>query len=174
MSKILRYAAAGVAMASLGVASTATAATSDSADVTAEILTALSVAVDPTDNTLDFGQIAPGASAVNIVVAPDGTLTGGCPTAVICAGATNAPSFDIVGNPGALVFVTFTNASESLSNGTDTMTVSSFTTSLTGDQVTLDATTGEASFTVGGSLAVAASQAAGVYNGTLEVNVAYN
>jgi hypothetical protein len=61
-----------------------------------------------------------------------------------------------------------------LSNGSDTMTVSSFTTSLASNQVTLDATTGEASFTVGGSLAVAASQAAGVYNGTLEVNVAYN
>ena len=48
MSKILRYAAAGMAMASLGVASTANAATSDTADVTAEILTALSVAVEAT------------------------------------------------------------------------------------------------------------------------------
>jgi hypothetical protein len=110
MSKILHYAAAGVAMASLGVASTANAATSDTADITAEILTALSVAVDATDNTLDFGQIAPGGSLANVVVGPDGNLTGGCPAVVICAGATNAPTFDIVGNPSALVFVTFTNA----------------------------------------------------------------
>ena len=172
MSKILRYAAAGVAMASLGVASTANAATSDTADVTAEILTALSVAVDPADNTLDFGQIAPGASAATIVVAPDGTMTGGCPTQVICAGSTNAPSFDVVGNPNALVYVTFTNASETLSNGTDSMTVDTFTTD-GGGQLTLDGS-GDGSFTVGGSLAVAASQAAGVYTGTLEVNVAYN
>ena len=172
MSKILRYAAAGMAMASLGVASTANAATSDTADVTAEILTALSVAVDPADNTLDFGQIAPGASAATIVVAPDGTMTGGCPTQVICAGSTNAPSFDIVGNPNALVYVTFTNASETLSNGTDSMTVDTFTTD-GGGQLTLDGS-GDGSFTVGGSLAVAASQAAGVYTGTLEVNVAYN
>ena len=172
MSKILRYAAAGMAMASLGVASTANAATSDTADVTAEILTALSVAVDPADNTLDFGQIAPGASAATIVVAPDGTMTGGCPTAVICAGSTNAPSFDVVGNPNALVYVTFTNASETLSNGTDSMTVDTFTTD-GGGQLTLDGS-GDGSFTVGGSLAVAASQAAGVYTGTLEVNVAYN
>ena len=172
MSKILRYAAAGMAMASLGVASTATAATSDTADVTAEILTALSVAVDPADNTLDFGQIAPGASAATIVVAPDGTMTGGCPTQVICAGSTNAPSFDVVGNPNALVYVTFTNASETLSNGTDSMTVDTFTTD-GGGQLTLDGS-GDGSFTVGGSLAVAASQAAGVYTGTLEVNVAYN
>ena len=173
MSNILRYAAAGVAMASLGVASTATAATSDTAEVTAEILTALSVAVDPTDNTLDFGQIAPGATGATIVVAPDGTMTGGCPTQVICAGSTNAPSFDIVGNPNALVYVTFTGTSSTLSNGTDSMTVDTYTTSLTGGQVTLDGS-GDASFTVGGSLAVAASQAAGVYTGTLEVNVAYN
>ena len=172
MSKILRYAAAGMALASLGVASTANAATSDTADVTAEILTALSVAVDPADNTLDFGQIAPGASAATIVVAPDGTMTGGCPTQVICAGSTNAPSFDVVGNPNALVYVTFTNASETLSNGTDSMTVDTFTTD-GGGQLTLDGS-GDGSFTVGGSLAVAASQAAGVYTGTLEVNVAYN
>ena len=172
MSKILRYAAAGRAMASLGVASTANAATSDTADVTAEILTALSVAVDPADNTLDFGQIAPGASAATIVVAPDGTMTGGCPTQVICAGSTNAPSFDVVGNPNALVYVTFTTASETLSNGTASMTVDTFTTD-GGGQLTLDGS-GDGSFTVGGSLAVAASQAAGVYTGTLEVNVAYN
>ena len=171
MSKILRYAAAGMAMASLGVASTANAATSDTADVTAEILTALSVAVDPADNTLDFGQIAPGASAATIVVAPDGTMTGGCPTQVICAGSTNAPSFDVVGNPNALVYVTFTNASETLSNGTDSMTVDTFTND-GGGQLTLDGS-GDGSFTVGGSLAVAASQAAGVYTGTLQVNVAY-
>jgi len=172
MSKILHYAAAGVAMASLGVASTANAATSDTADVTAEILTALSVAVDASDNTLDFGQIAPGATAATIVVAPDGTMTGGCPTQVICAGSTNAPSFDVVGNPNALVYVTFTNASETLSNGTDSMTVDTFTTDGSG-QLTLDGA-GEGSFTVGGSLGVAASQAAGTYTGTLEVNVAYN
>jgi hypothetical protein len=173
MSKILRYAAAGMAMASLGVASTATAATSDTADVTAEILTALSVAVDPADNTLDFGQIAPGGSAATIVVAPDGTMTGGCPTAVICAGSINAPSFDVVGNPNALVYVTFTNASETLENAAlDTMTVGTFTTDGSGS-LTLDGA-GVGEFTVGGSLTVAASQPAGVYTGTLEVNVAYN
>ena len=173
MSKILRYAAAGMAMASLGVASTANAATSDTADVTAEILTALSVAVDPADNTLDFGQIAPGASAATIVVAPDGTMTGGCPTQVICAGSTNAPSFDVVGNPNALVYVTFTNASETLENAAlDTMTVGTFTTDGSGS-LTLDGA-GVGEFTVGGSLTVAASQPAGVYPGTLEVNVAYN
>lgn len=171
MSKILRYAAAGVAMASFGIASTANAATSDTADVTAEILTALSVTVDPTDNTLDFGQIAPGASLANVVVAPDGSVT--CDAAVICSGTTDAPTFDVVGSPSALVYITFTNASETLSNGTDTMAVSSFTTDQASDQLTLDGS-GDGSFTVGGSLAVGASQAAGVYTGTLEVNVAYN
>jgi hypothetical protein len=174
MSKILRYAAAGMAMASLGVASTATAATSDTADVTAEILTALSVTVDPTDNTLDFGAIAPGASAATVVVAPNGTLTT-CPVAVICDMASNAPAFDVVGNPNALVYVTFTNATETLTNlALDTMSVGAFTTNAgVANQLTLDGS-GVGSFTVGGSLTVGASQAAGVYTGTLEVNVAYN
>ena len=173
MSKLLRYTAAGVAVASLGLASTANAATSASADATAEILTALSVAVDAADNTLDFGTIAPGATAANVVVAPDGSLAGGCPSAVVCGGTPNAPTFDVVGATNAQVYITFTNASETLTSGTDTMTVSSLTTSETSDQLTLDGT-GNGSFTVGGSLAVAASQAAGVYSGTLEVNVAYN
>ena len=174
MSQILRIAAAGIAMASLGVASNANAATTASANAEADILTALSVDIQTGDDTLYFGEIAPGASAVSIVVDPSTeTLTGGCPSAVVCSGTPNAPTFNIAGNPGALVYVTFTNATEQLSNGTDTMDVTSLSTNLTSDQVTLS-TGGTASFRVGGSLGVAASQAAGNYTGTLEVNVAYN
>ena len=52
MKAILRTAAAGVAIASFGIASAAAAATNDEAQVTAEILTALSVDVVAGDDTL--------------------------------------------------------------------------------------------------------------------------
>lgn len=172
MSKLLRYAAIGAAVASMGIASGAQAATQDSANVSATILTALSVAVDPADNTLDFASIAPGATAATVAVAPDGTRT--CAAALICSGTTNAPTFNIVGAPSATVYVRFNNASETLTDATsDTMTADTFTTNLPSDTATLNAT-GNASFTVGGSLNVAASQPAGSYTGTLTVNVAYN
>lgn len=174
MKSILRTAAAGMALASLGIASGASAATSDSAQVSAQILTSLSVAVDPADNTLNFGTVAPGATAVNVVVTPAGTRT--CPAGVICGGTVNAPTFNIDGLGGALVNVSFANSTETLtSTGGDTLLVSALATSLGAtNQATLNTTTGKASFTVGGSLAVAASQPAGTYTGSVTVNVAYN
>lgn len=174
MSKLLRYVALGAAAASLGIASGAQAATTADANASATILTALSVAVETTDDTLNFGTIAPGATAATVIVAPDGSLTGGCPAGLLCTGTTDAPTFDIAGAPNATVSVTFANASETLSNGTDNMTVDTFTTNLpTAGQATLDAS-GAASFAVGGSLGVSPGQAAGTYTGTLTVNVAYN
>lgn len=174
MKSILRTAAAGMALASFGIASAASAATTDSAEVTATILTSLAVAVDPADDTLNFGTVSPGAAAVTLVVGTNGALVGGCPSGVVCGGTTNAPTFNIDGLAGALVNVSFANATETLTSvGGDTMQVSALTNSLVGNQATLNGT-GDASFTVGGSLAVAASQAAGVYTGSLTVNVAYN
>ena len=52
MSKFVRYAAVGAAMASLGIASGAQAATSAQANASATILNSLAVAVSPTDNVL--------------------------------------------------------------------------------------------------------------------------
>ncbi len=173
MSKLLRYAAAGAAVASLGMASGAQAATSATANAKATILTALSVAVDSTANTLDFGTIAPTATAANVVVGPNGSLTGGCPAGLLCSGTTAAPAFNITGAPSATVYVTFANASETLTSGANTMSVSGFTTNLPSDTATLDGA-GAGTFSVGGSLAVGANQAAGSYTGTLTVQVAYN
>jgi hypothetical protein len=159
-------------MASLGVASGAQAATQDNAQVSATILSALSVAVRAADNTLDFATIAPGATAGTVVVAPDGSRT--CAVSLICSGTTNAPTFDITGASGATVYVRFNNPTVTLTDAaSDTMTADTFTTSLAAGTATLSAG-GTASFTVGGTLNVAASQAAGSYTGQVGVNVAYN
>lgn len=176
MKTILRTAAAGVAIASLGLASAASAATTAQADARAEILTALAVTVDPADNVLNFGTIADGgiAASTPVVLGTDG-LVAACPANLVCGGTTNAPTFNIEGLPTLLVDVSFENASETLthSGGLDTLTAGTFTTSLTGNQVALDAA-GDASFTVGGTLTVDPGQIPGVYNGSVTVNVAYN
>jgi hypothetical protein len=175
MKSILRTAAAGVALASFGIASAASAQTTDSADVTAEILTALSVAVDATADTLNLGTIADGgiAANANLTVTPAGALVS-CPALLICGGTIAAPTFHIDGLAAEVVDVSFVNATETLtSGGGDVLSVGSFTTDLVGNQATLDGA-GEASFAVGGTLTVAPNQPAGVYDGSLSVSVAYN
>lgn len=179
---MLRNAAAGVALATFGLASAASAATTDSADVQAEILTALSVTVVAADDTLDFGTIADGGitANANLTVGTDGVLVA-CPANLICGGTTDAPTFDIEGLATLLVDVSFTNLTETLSHPAPalypamvtTLSAGSFTTSLAGNQATLDAA-GEAQFTVGGTLTVAPNQAPGVYTGSVTVEVAYN
>ncbi len=179
MKSILRTAAAGLALASFGVASAASAATSDEAQVTAEILTALSVDVRTGDDTLDFGTMADGGitAATDVTVNTAGNRVS-CPALLQCGGTTNAPTFDITGLVGLPVNITVRNATESLNLPVGTavppgfagsMTVKNFTRSAA--SITLDGTD---SFTVGGTLTVNPNQYPGVYSGTLTVDVAYN
>ena len=176
MKSILRTAAAGVAIASFGFAPVASAATTAQADARAEILTALSVAVVPADNVLNFGTLADGgiAASTPVVLGANGTIAA-CPANLQCGGTTNAPSFTIEGLPTLLVNVTFENATETLthSGGLDTLTAGTFTTDLVGNQVALDAG-GDATFAVGGTLTVDPGQVPGIYTGSVTVEVAYN
>jgi hypothetical protein len=184
MKAILRTAAAGVAIASFGIASAASAATNDEAQVTAEILTALSVDVVAGDDTLDFGTLADGGivGPTDVVVAYDTTGTPvSCPALLQCGGTTDAPTFLITGLSGLPVDISVRNATESLNLPVGTvvpagfsgaMIVKDFT--LSDTQITLDGTAANDSFTVGGTLTVNPSQYPGVYSGTLTVDVAYN
>jgi hypothetical protein len=180
MSKFLRYAVAGAAVASFGIASGAQAATTAQANATAEILSSLAVAVDTTANTLDFGTIADGGIAGDtaVVVAVDASVT--CGASLTCAGTPAVPLFHVTGAADKAVNISFANLSETLTYvGTpptgfaaNTLTAGSFVTDATSDQVVL--TSGAADFSVGGTLTVHADQAPGVYTGTLGVSVAYN
>lgn len=186
MSKLLRYAAVGAAVASFGIASGAQAATTDSADVKAKILSTLTVSVDATQNALDFGSIADGgiASSQTIAVAPDGTR-GACPALLTCSGTTAAPLFHVTGANSKAVNITFVNASETLSyQGTpptgftnNTLSAGTFVTDavngVTNNQLLLSAG-GTGDFHVGGTLTVPVDAAPGTYQGTLTVSVAYN
>jgi hypothetical protein len=185
MSKFLRYAAVGAAVASFGIASGAQAATTDSANATATILTALTVQIDGTADTLDFGTIADGGLTADatVVVSPAGALVS-CGTNLVCGTTHAAPLFHVNGvltTNG--VQVSFVNSTETLSYDTNlngpaaaglatAMSAGSFTTDKASNHLTM--TGGAEDFSVGGTLTVHPNMAPGVYTGTLTVSVAYN
>lgn len=178
MKSILRTAAAGLAIASIGIASSASAQTSATATVRAEILSTLQVDVDPTDNVLNFGQIADTGvvGSSTLILSPTAVPT--CGANLNCLGPFNTPTFNIQGLTGSSVLVTLPANSVLTFGGTvptgmdGDMTVSAYTTNQAGNTLLLAA--GLNPFSVGGTLTVSALQAPGIYTGSVTVNVEYN
>ena len=168
MKAILRTAAAGLAIVSLGIASSASAVT-DTANAEAEILASLTLTVDAADDLLDFGLIADNGLGGSVDVLP-GSNVPTCAGDLICSGAGASPNFDLVGEPGLSVGISFTDPTPDISNGTDTMNYALSSSALS---VILNGT-GDGTFDVGGTLTVGAGQPAGVYTGTFEVVAVYN
>jgi hypothetical protein len=106
MKSVLRYTAAGVALATFGFASAASAATDD-AQVTAEILSTLQIVAVTGDDTLDFGQIADAGLTGTSTVAVSAAGVRSCGSNLACSGTVNAPSFTITGLTGSAVAVSF-------------------------------------------------------------------
>ena len=133
-------------------------------------LNALSVTVDTNADTLNFGGISESGTGGTVTVSPANAQT--CSAGLSCDGATTVPTFDVQGIASSVVDVSFVIATETLTGPLGaTMSVGSFTSC--SNQLKLDGV-GQADFTVGGTLTVAAGQAAGSYAGTLTVEVEYN
>jgi hypothetical protein len=181
MKSVLRYTAAGLAVASLGFASNASAATAN-AQVAAEVLSTLQLRVSTTDNVLNFGTVTDAGLIADstVVVSPAAGVT--CGANLTCGGTANAPTFEIQGFTGSTVVVSFPSATITLDRaGTDLagldndMAVGAFTTSLAGNSTQLVAGGFTANpFTIGGTLTVSPLQAPGVYTGAVTVEVQYN
>lgn len=119
-----------------------------------------------TKNTdLDFGSAAPSTAATTVVIDPAGVQSG---TAIGQAGATSAATFTVTGLAAQSYAITLP-ASASITDGTNTMTVDTFT-----ENATNVLTGGTENFGVGATLNIGANQAAGAYAGTFDVTVAYN
>lgn len=126
------------------------------------------------DAEMYFGNIAVNNTAGTVVLATDDsrTVTGGC-TLPAVTGTVNAAAFTITGETDATFTITVNEASITLSGpGTD-MTVNNWTLSLASPGTL---TGGTQNLTVGATLNVGASQAAGDYvSGTpFSVTVNYN
>ncbi len=180
MKSVLRYTAAGVALATLGIASNASAATTATANAQAEILSTLSLTIDGTEDTLDFGQISPTAAlAANSTVVVSAANLRTCGTNLVCGSTTAVPLFHVSGLANAVVSIALPAAPAPLQNfGTipsgmsNVMSLSALTSDAASNQVTL--ASGAAQFHVGGTLTVKPNQAPGVYVGTFDVSVQYN
>ena len=121
---------------------------------------------------LDFGSIASGTSAGTVVINPNTgarTVTGGT---VAMGAASEAAQFYTYANANAVMQVT-RGALPVLARagGGATMNVTALV--LNGPTVRVVNPAGLLDLRVGGTLAVAANQADGVYTGTFEITVTY-
>lgn len=144
-------------------ASSAQAATA-SADATATILQQITVTKTA---DLAFGTIVVGATGGNVTVANNGTTPISCAAALACSGTNGAASFNVVGTVGEAVTVTV-DPTVSLTSGSNSMTAT-LNPSYSGTHTLVASDV----LRVGGTLAVGASQASGVYSGSFNVVVNY-
>lgn len=152
---------AGVTAIALG--GTAAYAASANANASAKILKQVTVTKTA---DLDFGTIVTGTAPGVVDVSALGTRT--CGAGLVCSGSTTAAGFGIVGTTGQTVRITAAGP-VTLQSGTNSMTATLLSSAATR---TLTGTAADA-FTVGGSLAVGANQADGVYTGAFSVTVDY-
>jgi hypothetical protein len=139
--------------------------------VGAKILTAMTIQETA---PMHFGTMTVPTTAATVVLATDGSVSVGSGTITLLAQAptSTAAAYDIAGDPNATYAITI-DASTTITNGTDNMTVDNFVCSYAGLTSTLDGS-GLDVFTVGATLNLIDAQPAGTYAGTFDVTVVYN
>ncbi len=158
--KLLAAASAAVAIASPAFAADA------NSNAGADIIAPIQVS-----NTapLYFGTIAPSTSASDtVLVNSAGNKTCGSNLTCITADHT-AAAFTVTGEADKSYTVSLPSSVDIDNGAGQSMTVNNFT----GSKATGTLTSGTDTFSVGGTLTVAANQASGEYNGTFAVTVEY-
>ena len=136
----------------------------------ARIITPLTI---KNDKALEFGDIISGANANTVKITPAGvrSATNNNALLVTASRTPQAAQFTVVGE-ASLGYTVLISESITLTGATtsETMTVNNFDHDATG---TLDATTGEETFSVGADLIVGKTQASDIYTGSFTVTVTY-
>jgi hypothetical protein len=157
---------AAVALAAISLSAGAAQAASVEAGAGAKIIAPLQIA-KKTD--LYFGTIAPSLeSADKVVVGFDGSRKCG-PTLTCLTADHTAAAFAVSGEADAVYTVSLPDSIKIANANGDAMLVSDFS----GSKAAGTLVNGNDSFTVGGTLDVAARQAAGKYTGSFTVAVEY-
>lgn len=118
---------------------------------------------------LNFGTIVVGAAAGTVAIAADGSRA--CDAALTCSGTVSSAAFDISGSKKEVVTIT-SDALVTLVNADDATQTMTASLARSANSATLT-NAGAASFNVGGTLSVAASQLDGNYTGNFNVTVDY-
>ena len=157
-----KFAPLGVAVIAIAMTSTTAHAATANADAKATILKQVTVT---NTSLLDFGTVVVGTTGGNVALkSSDGSVT--CDAALVCTGTTKAAAFKIVGTTGETVKIDVAKT-VTLTNGGNNMIAS-----LSSSAASL-VLNGTDNFTVGGTLAVGANQANGIYTGNFGVTVNY-
>jgi hypothetical protein len=169
MKKIVLAAAvvalsAGSAFAATPSGNTSTLTGSANATVIAPI-----VLTHTSGAALSFGTFSAGTGGT-VEVTSGGTGTVTADVGEVTGSSYSADGFTIAGDNGRSFTVTTASGTVARTGG-GSMT---FTTSPSISTGTLDSTTGEATFAVGGILTVGSGQTAGAYSGTYDVTVTYD
>ena len=153
-------------------ASSAFAQVTASATATATIVTPIAITKDV---DMNFGNLAVNASVGTVVITPAGarSATGGVSFLAATPGTITAASFTVTGLAAATYSITLPVGAITISSGANNMTVDTWTSSPT---PTGTLTGGTETLTVGATLNVGASQAAGTYISPtpFDVTVNYN
>lgn len=156
--KIALLGAAVAAMVSTGANAATQTATAEVDIVAAVTLTQ--------DAGLDFGVVAVGASAGTVTM-PTGSNTRSC-TVVTCSGTAQRGQFTVSNATTGYVVNIVVPGSTTLTSGGNTINLSLV------PSITSFSSTGVSEvFYVGGTLSIAANQAAGTYTGTYAVSADY-
>jgi hypothetical protein len=157
-------------LALLGTAQAVSAQETATATASATILTPISIAQTA---DINFGNVAiQSATSGTVVLSSSGnrSTTGGT-TLPTTAGTVSTAAFTISGEDGYSYAITLPSSPLTISSGSNTMTVSSFTSS---PSATGTLTGGSENITVGATLNVAAGQASGSYVSGTPFNVTVN
>ena len=136
-------------------------AATDQGEATALVVSPITI-THQVGAALDFGAFD--ASAGQVSVTPGGV---GSTSGVVQLGTVAADAFDVSGDLNRSFSIA--TSSGTIGNGSDTMT---FTTTAAAGGL-LDGT-GNASFTVGGTLTVDGTESSGTYTGSYDATVEYN
>jgi Domain of unknown function (DUF4402) len=136
-------------------------AATDQGEATAFVVSPITI-THQVSAVLDFGAFAAAPGQVGVTAGGTGSTSG-----IVQLGTVSADAFDVTGDSNRSFSIS--TSSGSVGNGTDTMT---FITVAAANGL-LDGT-GNAAFSVGGTLTVAGTESAGTYTGSYDATVEYN
>ncbi len=144
----------------LVLATTANAQSSANATASAFVVTPISITKTA---DLNFGNVAVGSTSGTVQISPGGSRTAnGGVTLPAAVGSPSAASFDVAGQ-SAYTYAIALPSSAVITSGSNTMTVTAFTSNPSAMGTLSSATPGAQTLYVGATLNVGASQPAGTY-----------
>jgi hypothetical protein len=149
-------------------------------NINKKLITAVAAGVIGTESTaLNFGSISNGlaAGSSNVVVNDDGVTATTYGASLAKVGATDTRGIFAISGGASLAYTVTLPASTTITDGSTTMTVGTFTTNSTSGGAGLTGTLGAGgtdTFYVGATLTVNSTNNPGTYSGTYTITAAYN